>query len=173
MFFMSTWHEGISKICKKLKSHNGFFELHACKVEQPIQPIWQQYFALPCLVCPPKAIMGITLSNVKICSQLLRCIYFFTSTKSNTFPPKNSNKKKIKSRAELTDCLLNIKNYLIFMLQCVSFDFEKLINVFAQSCILSISQLYIIKIWKINIRLISYSVNNLVTLNCSLDFVCF
>ena len=27
----------------------------------------------------------------KICSPLLRCIYFFTSTKSNTFPPKNSN----------------------------------------------------------------------------------
>ena len=27
----------------------------------------------------------------KIYSELGQCIYFFTSTKSNTFPPKNSN----------------------------------------------------------------------------------
>ena len=29
--------------------------------------------------------------TIKIYSELGQCIYFFTSTKSNTFPPKNSN----------------------------------------------------------------------------------
>ena len=55
------------------------------------------------------------------------------------------------------------------MLQYLSFHREKVINVHKAVFIniVSVVQLSIMKIWKMNVRQILCSVNNLVTLNCS------